>query len=72
MSLQLEFEPHSWYKGWAIEKTGCAHNDITNWEWNAYTDDGMYTYAVLELHATTLKQLKNRINEHINYKSKEQ
>jgi len=66
MSMYLNFEPHSWYRGFAIEKTGISHNDITNYPYNAYTDDGN-TYTIVELHATTLKQLKQSIT---NYRSK--
>ncbi len=67
MSMQLDFTPHSWYMGAAIEKTGIHHNDIRDWPWNAYIEDGMITYSVIELHATTLAELKQKIKA---YRSK--
>lgn len=67
MSLWLNFEPHSWYKGFAIEPPE-NHNDTENYfKWNAYTDDGN-TYRIVKFGADTLKELKQKITE---YRSKE-
>jgi hypothetical protein len=54
MSLQLNFAPHSWYKGFAIQ-----HRQ----NWRAYTLNGMTGYIVT-LEADTLKQLRQQINEY--------
>jgi len=59
MSMYLEFEPHSWYKGYAIKK-----NDISveqPLKWTGLTDDGVKTYAIVSISARTLKELKNKI-----------
>ena len=59
MSLYLDFEPHSYYMGWAIEKP--EHNDPENYsKYYAYTDNGN-TYRVDELQADTLRELKEKI-----------
>ncbi len=64
MSMYIEFEPHSWYKGFAIEKP--EHNDPENYsKYYAYTDDGM-TYRIVEKQADTLKQLKQQITDYRN------
>jgi hypothetical protein len=56
MSLYLEFEPHSWYMGFAIKaKEGGL--------WSAYTDDGN-TYTIVEREASTLKELKALIKDY--------
>lgn len=64
MSLHLEFTPHSWYKGAAIEYRPSFPRAIA---WTAYIEDGMYTYSVIELCAGTLKELKMKIT---NYRNK--
>lgn len=60
MSLHLEFEPHSFYKGFAIKFTemGRAYH-----RWTAYIDNGN-TYCVDELEAYTLKELKQLITDY--------
>ena len=70
MSLYLEFEPHSWFKGFAIQHNrtqGHDNNylernmsDSEGYAWSAYTDNGMTGY-INERHANTLKELKNNI-----------
>lgn len=75
MSLHLEFEPHSWYMGWAIKReqldTGEAIGERghslagtrkRSSLWSAYTANGMTGY-VEETHADTLKQLKQQIKQ---------
>jgi len=64
MSMHLEFEPHSWYRGFAIKKTE-AYNHPYPYIWEAYTDDGM-TYSIIERKAYTLKALKQQITEYRN------
>lgn len=63
MSLHLEFEPHSWYRGFAIRQG----EYMTDWKtkniWYAYTDDGN-TYRIVERHADTLAGLKRLISEY--------
>lgn len=68
MSLHLEFEPHSWYKGFAIKKTIThLHKQFEGavyfYNWQAYTDNGN-TYQIDELEASTLKELKQLITEY--------
>lgn len=64
MSLHLEFEPHSYYKGFAIRKwnldgfTPTEKLEFT--PWTAYTDNGN-TYRIDELNANTLQELKQSI-----------
>lgn len=54
MSLHLEFEPHSWYMGFAIKQ---PTNGWPTWSWTAFTDNGN-TYRVDELEAKTLRGLR--------------
>lgn len=66
MSLHLEFEPHSWYRGFAIRD--CRHELIeetgeTAGVWNAITDDGN-TYRIIDIEAKTLRELKQRIRQY--------
>lgn len=67
MSLHLEFEPHSWYKQFAIKKTRKATSALKlsqmNYEWEAYTANGNSGY-IDELTAPTLKELKQKITEY--------
>lgn len=67
MSLYINFEPHSWYKGFAIKDnrfTGLYEdNQKVYADWEAYTDDGN-TYRVIKLDADTLTELKNKIREY--------
>lgn len=60
MSLHLEFEPHSWYMGFAIKDDRA---DTAGDVWAAYTDDGM-TYSIVSLTAETLDDLKAQIREY--------
>jgi len=68
MSLYINFEAHSWYRGFAIKKR-TLERDITRntpinyYLWQAYTDDGM-TYSIVNLHARTLKELKQLITNY--------
>lgn len=71
MSLYLEFEPHSWYRHFAIKDN--------RWEgvhyrlgdklvkhfapWEAFTDDGN-TYRIVHLEADTLRELKANIRQY--------
>lgn len=69
MSLYINFEPHSWYRGFAIRD--CRHELIEETGklagvWNGITDDGN-TYRIVDLEARTLKELKQLITE---YRSK--
>ena len=67
MSLHLEFEPHSWYRGFAIQHNRTQGHDnsylernMSNGEgyaWSAYAANGMTGY-IDERHANTLKGLK--------------
>jgi hypothetical protein len=65
MSLYLEFEPHSYYKGFAIKRNlryrdGSHPNKLF---WQAFTDNGN-TYRIDEIKAFTLKELKQLITEY--------
>lgn len=67
MSLHLEFEPHSWYMGFAIKKDQEPYsvNETPRTIWRGYIDNGN-TYQVDEEAAYTLKLLKQRIkNYHV-------
>lgn len=59
MSLHLEFEPHSWYMGFAIKK-----DNNSNSSWNAYTADGMSGYIIEKTGFATLEGLKQEIREY--------
>ena len=74
MSLHLNFEPHSWYKGAAIrDNWGDAGHDQTNldrplekgegYRWTAYYLDGNSGY-IREFNADTLGELKQYIKEY--------
>lgn len=67
MSLHLEFEPHSWYKGFAI-----VDNRTSEWakqgkedNWEAYTENGM-TGHLDTVGGATLKELKELITRYDN------
>lgn len=60
MSLSIDFEPHSWYKEFALKK---RTTDIPASYWRAYTANGMTGYIV-ELEAPTLKELKQLITDY--------
>lgn len=68
MSLHLNFEPHSWYKGFAIKDNRAIVRWLEDTEqgsddrWSAYTDNGN-TYQVNALHADTPRELKQQIKE---------
>lgn len=65
--MYLEFEPHSYYKGFAIKKRDVDNTGVTGdnreYPWSAYTDNGM-TYNIVERNAYTLKELKQQITEY--------
>ena len=63
MSISLNFTPHSWYMGAAIEKQYQVNRNgkFLRVQWFGYIEDGMYTYSVIELDANTLKDLKQQI-----------
>lgn len=73
MSLHLEFEPHSWYRGFAIKdnrKSGHDQSklerplkDSEGYKWSAYTADGN-SYSIVEYHADTLDVLKGYISDY--------
>ena len=57
MSLSLDFEPHSWYMGFAIQR---RHEAGQKYNWLAYTDNGN-TYGVETVAGHTLAQLHSAI-----------
>lgn len=66
--MKIEFEPHSWYKHFAIQDTGTPlHPGETRtfdaYRWHGYTDNGN-TYRIDELKAHTLKDLKQQITDY--------
>lgn len=61
MSMYLEFEPHSWYKGFAIKHEKRAYEVFDKWV--AYAEDGMH-YSIIELHNKTLRELKQQITQY--------
>lgn len=72
MSMYLEFEPHSWYMGFAIRDNRFehrAHYKKHFAEWEAFIDNGN-TYRIDQVEAGTLKELKNQIKQyHIRHKN---
>lgn len=60
MSLYIDFEPHSWYMGFAIKK-GIYGDDGE--KYTAYTVNGMTGFLVT-LGAMTLKELKQQIKQY--------
>lgn len=63
MSLQLEFEPHSWYKGFAIKLDPKASNE-DNWKWYAVAANGMTGFLV-EFEDSTLRGLTDQVNGYL-------
>ena len=66
--MQLKFEPHSWYKHFAIQDTGApmepgTYYTLDAYRWHAYTDNGN-TYQIDELKSHTLKDLKQKITDY--------
>lgn len=74
MSLYIDFEPHSWYMGFAIqkrilEKEVIDDTPINYYLWQAYIDNGN-TCSIINKHARSLKELKKLIREyHLNAKN---
>lgn len=66
MSLYVTFEPHSWYRGFAIkDKRGLLSgmDEYNGYHWSGYTDRSVRTYAIQELSANSLKELKQKITQ---------
>lgn len=64
MSLALDFEPHSWYMGFAIKRIDTADEEGKPFTtWDAYIDNGM-TYQVDDVQADTLRELKKLIRDY--------
>jgi hypothetical protein len=64
MSLHLEFEPHSWYKGFAIKRQDLIAGPEDNQSyWYGVTPNGMTGFLV-EFEAMTLRELKQQITEY--------
>lgn len=72
MSLHIDFEPHSWYRGFAIKHNnqnlapGMVHT-INPFLWSAYTANGITGY-VDTLEAQTLRDLKTLITDYRGHK----
>lgn len=62
MSMHLEFEPHSWYMGFAIKKAVEPSNH-TRILWKGFIDNGN-TYQIDTEEAYSLGLLKERIREY--------
>ncbi len=62
MSMYLNFETHSWYMGFAIEKDPLSSPE-SSWKWTGLTDDGN-TYQIIEFNADTLRDLKQQIRDY--------
>lgn len=66
MSMYLEFEPHSWYMGAAIQKLEVPYENgegVAGNIWNGYLENG-WNYSIVEFSALTLKDLKQQIKEY--------
>lgn len=72
MNLSINFDAHSFYKGFAIYDNRDytlqiqVLGPISRYKWHAFTDNGN-TYRIDELKAETLRELKQLITE---YRSK--
>ena len=68
MSLYIEFEPHSWYKGVAIEDCRGEEDGAGGFvaKWYGVTVNGITGFLV-EFESNTLKELKQQIKD---YRSK--
>ena len=74
MSLYLDFEPHSYYKNFAIRNNREQGHDQRNLErklanddgfkWAGYTENGDSGHLVIR-YADTLKELKTLITEYV-------
>lgn len=62
MSLSLNFEPHSWYMGFAIRMDELSSPE-SSWKWLGVIDNGN-TYQIDELTADTFEDLKAQIREY--------
>lgn len=62
MSLHLEFEPHSWYMGFAIQDYRAEATGVDG-KWSAVAANGN-TYSIDMLEAETLKDLKQQIKQY--------
>lgn len=61
MSMTVNFEPHSWYRGHAIKHNENVHtNDITQYRWESVYYDGVRGRWI-EHCAMTIKELKRKI-----------
>ena len=68
MSLYIDFEPHSWYMGFAIKsnldiKRGHKVGYMVIPRWQAYTDNGNF-YRVDRVESNTLNDLKKKIRQY--------
>lgn len=66
--MQLDFEPHSWYMGAAIQKLEVANErtgEVAGNIWDGYYLNGMTGYIV-DFSSLTLKELKQQIKEYVN------
>lgn len=63
MSLQLEFEPHSWYKGFAVKLNQHTSRE-ENWKWYAVAVNGLTGFLV-EFEDSTLRGLTDQINTYL-------
>lgn len=61
MSLHIEFEPHSWYMGFAIKAK--ATNNWPDSLWHAYTADGQ-TGHIVDFESDVLADLKWQIRQY--------
>lgn len=65
--MHVNFEPHSWYMGFAIkdngELTGDNPGNARGYRWEAFIDNGN-TYNIDDVEADTLKALKFNIREY--------
>lgn len=64
MSLSINFEPHSWYMGFAIKQTRTKGGNVgIRFQYTAFTDNGN-TYRVDEISANKLDRLKQNIRDY--------
>ena len=70
MSMHLEFDPHSWYMGFAVRdnsatdrKNGNSWSHIQPKRWTGYIDNGN-TYQIDTVDAHTLSELHAAIREY--------
>ncbi len=60
MSMHLDFDPHSWYMGFAIKRQRLCLNKKVWFTYDAYTENGN-TYRIDRIMGSSVEDLKKQI-----------